>query len=128
MKKDTLITAIFTIQNRALRAEADLKTALELLERQEFITKMARTAIDGAHQVLDSVPAISPRHRSHLALPSRVQKVVNLLGRERRPPHTGWDLCHMSTEALKILVGAHVRVGVPIPQDLAEEATKRGIG
>ncbi len=84
--KKSLFAAVFRIQNRALRAEADLSSAMEeigqlrwKLHNADKTIGMQNAAIDKAHVTLDEFAFLSPRAASHLGLSKRVKQVKDFL-------------------------------------------------
>jgi hypothetical protein len=86
------VTHYDRVLNEALRAEAELASALERLEIEtahrkacEVQVGLMRLSINAAHKILDGVPFLSNRNVSHMGLPLRVRKIVDAWRRERQP-------------------------------------------
>ncbi len=128
--KEMLFRSVFRIQNRALRAEADLEAAIQLLKNADaevnawkYQAESLRMSLDEAHSEIDLVSEMTPRHISHVGLPARVRKLAGLF----RPPPINpiYYIQNMSIDALKIMVDAYNRNHVSPPPDLVAELKKR---
>ncbi len=104
------LSALFVIQNRALRAEADLETAIRMLEVRGAEMKTWK------HQA-EHLRAAFLAAAFHRASKASLVRPINPI----------YYLQNLSIEALNILVEAHARQQVPLPPEIMAELRNRGM-